>query len=84
MINIAEDVLYNTYQDLITPNEGNIYLVSNQGQIISHKDKHMIGHYYYKMSTFYDLFEEKSSAIINKSDIPYLFSNMSLRTHLGL
>lgn len=74
MINIAEDVLYNTYQDLITPNEGNIYLVSNQGQIISHKDKHMIGHYYYKMSTFYDLFEEKSSAIINKSDIPYLFS----------
>lgn len=74
MINIPEDVLYNTYCDLILSSKGNIYLVSKEGQIVSHKDKHILGHFYYKMSTFYELFGKDNAAIISKSEIPYLFS----------
>lgn len=74
MINVPESALYNTYENLISDNDENIYLVDKNGQIVSHKDKFMIGHYYYKMSKFYELFNEKQTATIMKSDTPYLFA----------
>lgn len=73
MINIPERFLYNTYSDLISES-GNIYIVETSGQIISHTTESMIGHFYYKMPVFYELFGDSNSATINKSDVPYLFS----------
>lgn len=74
MVNVPEEVLFATYADLISENDGNIYIVDKNGQIVSHKEKYMIGHYYYKMSKFYELFNKNSTATIFKSDVPYLFA----------
>lgn len=74
MVNVSEEALFNTYANLISENNGNIYLVDKNGQIVSHKEKFMIGHYYYKMSKFYELFNKKSTATITKSGMPYLFA----------
>lgn len=76
MINIPERFLYNTYQNL-TSDDGNIYLVDTDGQIISHTIESMVGHYFYKMPVFYELFGDKNSATIKKSGVPYLFSKYS-------
>lgn len=76
MINIPERFLYDTYQNLASDN-GNIYVVDTQGQIISHTTESMIGHYFYKMPVFYELFGDRNSATIQKSGIPYLFSKYS-------
>ncbi|MBU3878728.1 sensor histidine kinase [Faecalicatena sp. AGMB00832] len=76
MINIPERFLYDTYQNLTSDN-GNVYVVDTEGQIISHTTESMIGHYFYKMPVFYELFGDSNSATIQKSGVPYLFSKYS-------
>ncbi len=75
IISVDEQFLHSIYGDLMTTeNSSNIYLVAQSGQIISHRDKSMIGHYFYNMTAFYELFENEDSTIIYKSYVPYLFS----------
>lgn len=74
MINVPEDTLYKTYKELLLKSYSNIYIVDKNGQIVSHKEKTMIGHHYYKMSKFKELFNNSESATIFKNNTPYLFS----------
>jgi len=76
MVTVPERSLYHTYESL-TGESGNIYIVDAKGQMVSHSTPSMIGHFFYNMETFYELFEHSNNAIIEKLGENFLFSKYS-------
>ncbi len=73
MINIPEETLRNTYISLIDEHNS-IYIVGDEGRIVSHSTTSMVGRLFYDMQRFDELFEAGNYATIYKSKEPYLFS----------
>ena len=72
LFHIYEDTFSQTYQNLL--NENSIYIVDAEGNIVSHKDKELLGIRFYDMDLLGRLFQKDSSISIQKSQREYLFS----------
>ncbi len=72
MFNIYEENIRRQFMDLIDEND--IYIIDNEGNIISHMDEEMIGIRFYDMDVMNNMFEEKNYNIVNKNRKDYLFS----------
>jgi len=75
LVNASEDILYQTYKESLTQNNS-IYIVNNDGQIVSHRDKNMLGLYFYRMDKLMNLFDGKNYAVITKNGSKYLLSKV--------
>ncbi len=73
MINVSEETLRNTYMSLIDE-YNSIYIVDEDGRIVSHSTTSMVGRLFYDMKIFDTLFADSNYATIYKSAEPYLFS----------
>lgn len=73
LVNIPEEAVRNTYADSLNQNNS-ISIVSSEGQIISHRDKDMVGFYFYRMDRLGQIFQNNDYAITEKSGEKYLFS----------
>ncbi|MFI3213337.1 MAG: histidine kinase [Eubacteriales bacterium] len=81
LLNISEEVIYNTYANIIGDNE--IYIIDKEGRIFSHSNKDMLGILFYDMDTFNSMFEDEETGnyneyqIIAKSGEDVLFSKLT-------
>ncbi len=73
LVSASELVLKDTYQQSLTQ-DNSIYIVNNDGQIISHSDNEMIGFYFYRMDRLSELFDGKPYAVITKNGSEYLLA----------
>ena len=62
---ISEDVIAKTYESILGE-ENNVYIINEEGSIISHSDKNMVGINFYNMERFNDLFGPSSYAVVEK------------------
>lgn len=72
LFHIYEDNFSRAYQNLL--DENSIYIVDADGNIVSHKDKELLGIRFYDMDLLETLFSEDSSISIQKNQKEYLFS----------
>lgn len=63
---LPESVLSKTYMNVLNENN-NIYILNEDGSILSHKDKKMVGINFYNMQRFEELFGPDSYALVEKS-----------------
>lgn len=62
---IEEKIIAGTYENVLD-GENNIYIINEQGSIISHGDKNMVGINFYNMERFNALFGPSSFAVVQK------------------
>ena len=63
---VPEQVLSKTYTNVLS-DHNNIYILNEDGAILSHRDKKMVGINFYNMHRFEELFGPDSYAIVKKS-----------------
>lgn len=73
IISVDERVLFNTYKDQLT-DESFIYLVDQQGRIVSHPIETMVGRVFYDMQKLNTMFDNADNTFIKKLKEDYLFS----------
>lgn len=71
---IKEKIIAETYQSALN-GQNSVYILNNQGSIISHPDKNMVGINFYNMDRFYDFFGTNSYAIVDKADQSFYLIN---------
>lgn len=72
LFNIYEENFSQAYQGLAE--ENNIYIVDMSGNIVSHRDKNLLGIRFYDMDLLDTMFQGDNSIIIEKTQKEYLFS----------
>lgn len=72
MFNIYEETIRKCYESF--QGEPMIYIVDNEGNIISHKDQELIGIHFYDMEVMEEMFSEENYRVIEKNKEKYLFS----------
>ena len=72
LFNIYEENFSRTFEPLVEYNE--IYIVDNNGNIVSHSNKDLLGIRFYNMTVMNEMFQEGNHNIIEKSQQEYLFS----------
>lgn len=72
LFNIYEENLSQAYQGLAE--ENNIYIVDMSGNIVSHRDKNLLGIRFYDMDLLDTMFQGDNSITIEKTQKEYLFS----------
>lgn len=81
LLNIPEEIIYETYSSVLGDNE--IYIIDNDGKILSHSNKDMLGILFYDMERFNNMFdgnmndEYSDYQIISKNGEDVLFSKLS-------
>lgn len=70
--NVGEITVSRTYENLISDNA--IYVVDQNGSIISHSNKDMLAIHFYDMEKFAEIYDDANFKIIKKSDRKFLFS----------
>lgn len=80
MISVNERVIYNTYKDQIN-DENSIYIVDQEGRIISHPVQSMVGRVFYDMKKLDTLFAGQDNTFIDKLNSEYLFSKYSHQSY---
>ncbi len=73
LVNTPEEAVRNIYAQSLNQNNS-ISVVSSEGQIISHRDKNMVGFYFYRMDRLGQIFADNEYAITEKNGEKYLFS----------
>lgn len=73
LISINEDHLYDSYKSVLGENN-TIYILDENGKIISHPDKGMLGANFYNMERFYSLITDCNYTVINKMNKDVLLS----------
>lgn len=74
LVNLPEKYISATYEKLITNNS--IYVIDQNGKIVSHHDEDMVGFHFYNMRMFHEMFGQQNYKIIEKSGEKYLFSKL--------
>lgn len=78
LLSIPESAVYSTYSQMIHDN--NIYIIDGYGNIVSHKNKDMLGINFYDMNSFSQMFGGGNNTaptgyrIVSKSGRKFLFS----------
>lgn len=72
LFHIYEENFSQVYQGLSA--ENNIYIVDRNGNIVSHRDKNLLGIRFYDMELLGTIFQGENSVIIEKMQKEYLFS----------
>lgn len=72
LFNIYEKNFSQVFESLSDKND--IYIVDNIGNIVSHRNKELIGIRFYDMDVMNEMFREQNYNIIEKSQKKYLFS----------
>lgn len=73
MININEQQIFHTYEDVISP-ESNIYVVNSNGDIISSNISKIAGFHYFNMHNLKTMFGDKVYAIVEMPKYQSLLS----------
>lgn len=73
LISINEGYLYDSYKSVLGENN-TIYVLDENGKIISHPDKGMLGANFYNMERFYSLITGSNYTVINKMNKDVLLS----------
>lgn len=74
LVNIDERQLYDTYANSLN-DSNSIFIVDENGVIVSHQNQNMLGLNYYDMARFAELFDQDSFHLIQKGEEQYLLSN---------
>lgn len=76
LVNVEESYLFETYRSALQENN-RIYIVDENGGIVSHSDKQMIGISFFNMERFGQLFSDGNYTILKKADEDVLFSHFT-------
>lgn len=80
LVNAKEDNIFSTYEGALN-GTNSIYVINENGRIVSHQNKDLIGIYFYQMDRLDKLFENNNYVLTKKSGDNYLFSKYKKQTN---